>query len=51
LDLLSFGDESELGDKDLAVVKDAEILTVAGNDTARGRQEKEARTVGGIPSR
>jgi IS605 OrfB family transposase len=50
-DLLSFGDESEMGDKDPAVVKDAETLSVAGNDTFRARQEKEARTVGGIPPR
>lgn len=34
-----------------AVVKDAKTLSVAGKDTARARQEKEARTVGGIPSR
>ena len=50
-DLLSFGDESELGDKDHAVIKDAETLSVAGSNTTRTRQEKEARTVGGIPSR
>jgi IS605 OrfB family transposase len=50
-ELLSFGDEAEMGDEDLAVVKDAETLTVAGSDTTRVRQEKEARTVGGIPSR
>jgi ribosomal protein L37E len=49
-DLLSFGDEAELGDKDHAVVKDAETLSVAGNDTPRRRQEQEARTVGGILS-
>jgi hypothetical protein len=51
MDLLSFGDESEMGDKDPAVVKDAETLSVAGCDTNRVRQKKEARTVGGIPSR
>jgi IS605 OrfB family transposase len=45
MDLLSFGDKAELGDKDQALVKDAEILTVAGYDTTRARQEKEARTV------
>ena len=50
-DLLSFGDEAELCDKNPAVVKDAETLSVTGNDTPRRRQEKEARTVGGIPSR
>jgi IS605 OrfB family transposase len=51
LGLLSFGDEAELGDQDHAVGKDAEMLTVTGTDTTRVRQEKEARTVGGIPSR
>ena len=51
MDLLSFGDKSEMGDKDPAVVKDAETLSVAGCDTNRSRQKKEARTVGGIPSR
>jgi IS605 OrfB family transposase len=50
-DLLSFGDEVEVGDEDLAVVKDAEKLSVAGSDTTRFREEKESRTVGGIPSR
>jgi hypothetical protein len=49
--LLSFGDKTEIGDKNPAVVKDAEILSVAGTDATRVRQEKEARTVGGIPSR
>jgi hypothetical protein len=51
MDLLRFGDESELGDKDHAMVKDAETLSVTGNDTTRTQQEKEARTVGGMPSR
>jgi IS605 OrfB family transposase len=50
-DLLSFGDEAELSDKDSAVGKDAETLSVAGSDTTRTQQEKETRTVGGIPSR
>jgi hypothetical protein len=48
--LLDFGDGIKESDKDHAVVKDAEILAVAGNDTTRVRQEKEARTLGGIPS-
>jgi IS605 OrfB family transposase len=51
MDLLSFGDESEMGDKDPAVANDAETLSVAGCDANRARQKKEARTVGGIPSR
>jgi len=48
--LPSFGDESGMGDKDPAVVRDAETLSVAGKDTPRLRQEKEARTAGGILS-
>jgi hypothetical protein len=50
-DLLSFGDKSESGDKDPTVEKDAETLSVSGSDTTRRRQEKEAKTVGGILSR
>jgi hypothetical protein len=50
-DLLSFGDEAESGDEDHAVEKGAKKLSVTGNDTTRARQEKEARTVGGMPSR
>jgi hypothetical protein len=49
--LLDFGDGVKESDQDPAVVKDAETLAVAGSDTTRDRQEKEARTVGGIPSR
>ena len=49
--LLDFGDGIKKSDQDCTVVKDAETLSVAGNDTTRTRQEKEARTVGGIPSR
>ena len=49
--LLSVANKSELGDKNHAVVKDAEILAVAGSDTTRVRQEKEARTVGDMLSR
>jgi IS605 OrfB family transposase len=48
--LLDFGDGIKKSDQDPAVVKDAETLAVAGNDTTRAQQEKEARTVGGIPS-
>ena len=50
MSLLDFGDDVKESDKDLAVVKDAETLSVAGNDTTRSRQEKEIRIVGGIPS-
>jgi IS605 OrfB family transposase len=49
--LLDFGDGVKKSDQDYAVVKDAEKLSVAGNDTTRVRQEKEARTVRGISSR
>ena len=49
--LLDFGDNVKESDQDHAVAKDAEMLSVTGSETTRGRQEKEARTVGGIPSR
>ena len=49
--LLDFGDVVKERNQDHAVVKDAETLSVTGNDTPRKRQEKEARTVGGIPPR
>ena len=49
--LLSFGDEVEMSDKDPAVARTVESLSVAGRDTPVVKQEKEARTVGGIPSR
>ena len=49
--LLDFGDDIREGDHDHAVVRDAETLSVAGSDTTRARQKKEARTVGGILSR
>ncbi len=49
--LLSFSDESGMGDNDPAVVGTVKTLSVAGSDTPASRQEKEARSVGGIPSR
>jgi len=49
--LFSFSDESGMGDNDLAVVRTVKTLSVAGSDTPVARQEKEARSVGGIPSR
>ncbi|MDF1540497.1 MAG: hypothetical protein P1Q69_16495 [Candidatus Thorarchaeota archaeon] len=39
-----------IGDEDPAVAKTVETLTVAGSDEPARRQEKEARSVGGIPS-
>jgi IS605 OrfB family transposase len=50
MSLLDFGDGVKESDQDHAVVKDAETLSVADSDTIRARQEKEARTAGGIPS-
>ncbi len=50
-DLSDFGDEVGVSDNDPAVVKAVERLSVAGNDVPARRQEKEARTVGGISSR
>ena len=49
--LLSFSDESGMGDNDPAVARTVKTLSVAGSDTPALRQEKEARSVGGIPSR
>ncbi|MGY5874813.1 MAG: zinc ribbon domain-containing protein [Candidatus Thorarchaeota archaeon] len=50
-DLASFSDGTSESDKDPAVVRDAETLSVAGSDEPAQGQEKEARTIGGIPSR
>lgn len=49
--LLSLGDEVEMVDKDPAVARTVESLSVAGSDTLAVKQEKEAMTVRGIPSR
>jgi len=38
------------GDNDPAVVRTVKTLSVAGSDTPVARQEKEAGSVGGIPS-
>ncbi|KXH76403.1 MAG: hypothetical protein AM326_02740 [Candidatus Thorarchaeota archaeon SMTZ-45] len=48
--LLDFGDNVKMGDKDPAVANDAETLSVPENDALKVRQEKEARTAGGMPS-
>jgi hypothetical protein len=50
MSILDLGDDIKESNEDHAVAKDAEMLSVAGFDTARTRQEKEARTVGGILS-
>ncbi len=49
--LLSFGDKSKMSDNDPAVVRTVEMLSVAGSDNPVLKQEKEARSSGGIPSR
>ena len=46
--LFSFGDKSEMGENDLAVVKTVERLSVNGHDTSIIQQKKEARTSGGL---
>jgi len=51
MSLLSFSDESGMGDNDPAVARTVKGLSVAGSDTPAIVQEKEARSVGGIPSR
>ena len=50
-DLSDFGDKIEMSDNDPAVVKTVETLAVTGSDVPVSRQEKEARSSGGIPSR
>jgi len=50
-DLISFSDESGESDYDPAVVRTVETLSVAGSDVRVSKQEKEARSSGGIPSR
>ncbi|MHA1633790.1 MAG: zinc ribbon domain-containing protein [Candidatus Thorarchaeota archaeon] len=50
-DLISFSDEASKSDNDPAVERTVEILSVAGSDALVVKQEKEARTSGGIPSR
>jgi len=47
--LLDVGDEIKMGDNDSAVARTVGKLSVAGIDTSATRQEKEARSVGGIP--
>jgi hypothetical protein len=49
--LLNLGNGVEMVDKDPAVARTVESLSVAGSDTPVVKQEKEAMTVGGIPSR
>jgi len=49
--LSSFSDESGMGDNDLAVERTVKTLSVAGSDMPASRQEKEAGSVEGIPSR
>ena len=49
--LLSFSDDAGMGDNDPAVVRTVKTLSVAGSDMPASRQEKEARSAGGIPSR
>ncbi len=51
LDLTSFSDGTGESDHDPAVVSTVGILAVAGGDAPASKQEKEARSSGGIPSR
>ena len=50
-DLVSFGDKAKMSDNDPTVARTVEILSVAGSDVPVLKQEKEARSSGGIPSR
>ncbi|MDF1538661.1 MAG: hypothetical protein P1Q69_07145, partial [Candidatus Thorarchaeota archaeon] len=48
--LSDFSDNIEMGDNDPTVVRTVENLSVTGSDESVSKQEKEARSVGGIPS-
>ena len=50
-DLSDFGDKIEMSDNDPAVVSTVETLSVVESDASAIKQEKEARSSGGIPSR
>ena len=49
-DLTSFSDGTGESDNDPAVVSTVETLSVVGSDAPAKRQEKDARSSGGIPS-
>ena len=49
-DPTSFSDGASKSDNDPAVVRTVETLAVVGSDVPTSRQEKEARSSGGIPS-
>ena len=49
-DLASFSDEAIKSDNGPAVVRTVETLSVTGSDVPAVKQEKEARSSGGIPS-
>ncbi len=48
--LPDFSDEIGMSDHDPTVVRTVEGLSAVGHDTPTSRQEKKARSVGGIPS-
>ncbi len=50
-DFAGFSDGTSESDNDPAVVRTLETLSVAGSDVPVVKQEKEARSSGGIPSR
>ena len=50
-DVVSFGDKAGESDNDPAVVSTVETLSVVGSDVLTEKQEKEARSSGGIASR
>ncbi|MBN2229870.1 MAG: hypothetical protein JW779_09790 [Candidatus Thorarchaeota archaeon] len=51
LNLTSYSDGAGMSDDDPAVESTVEMLTVAGSDDSALKQEKETRSVGGIPTR
>jgi transposase len=50
MDLFSFGDNSEKDDNDPAMERTVETFTAVGSDIPTKKQEKEARSIGGISS-
>ncbi|MFW9889826.1 MAG: zinc ribbon domain-containing protein, partial [Candidatus Thorarchaeota archaeon] len=50
MSLLNFSDGVEMGDDDHAVVRTVKALSAVGIDGPTSKQEKEARSEGGIPS-
>jgi len=51
MSLLSLDDNAEMGNNNPAMARTVKIRSIAGSDASAVGQEKEAKSVGGIPSR